>query len=403
MLVHSFTEYSPMDYLKIDMANSFGENLDKQLFEERIAWFDAQEDLESLVEKAEEPPLFYGALQAYRDAQQGKPIGFPISLDACSSGLQILSVLIGCRKSAKLCGVSPTGKREDAYTTLYGHMLKTLGTDSNIARSDTKDAIMTSLYSSTAIPKQVFGEGKQLEVFYETMETRCTGAWELNKALQGLWNGDTLSHDWVLPDGYNAVVPVMGQHTEYVQVMNQPISVELNLNIPQRQGRSISPNIVHSIDGMMVREIVQRASITSSQKFRVRTALKAASVSGAKTYNGEMVQKLWDLYKASGYLSSRILEYIMPNNGGLVKASVILDLIDTLPSRPFEVMPIHDCFRVHPNYGNDLRRQYNRVLSDIAKSDMLTFIARQLNPSMGRAKKIDDLQYEILNSDYTLS
>jgi len=402
MLVHTFTEYTPEEYLKIDMANSFGDGLDKKNFEDRIKWFDSQTDLESLVEQAEEPPLFYGALRAYRKHQKGEPIGFPISLDACSSGLQILSVLIGCRKSARLCGVSPTGNREDAYTTLYGEMLKVLGTDSNIERSDTKQAIMTSLYSSTAIPKQVFGEGEQLKVFYSTMETKCTGAWELNKALQGLWNSNTLSHDWILPDNYHAVVPVMGQHTEYVQVMNQPVSVELNLNIPQKKGRSISPNIVHSIDGMIVREMVQRASIDSSKKRRIKLALNAAKTA-TKSKNDKMVQRLWDLYTASGFLSSRILEYITPNNGGLVKASVILKLIDTLPARPFQIMPIHDCFRVHPNYGNDLRRQYNQVLSDIAKSDMLTFIARQLNPSMGRAMKIDNLHAEILNADYTLS
>jgi hypothetical protein len=77
--------FSPREYLKIDIANSYG--LDKKTWDERIAWFDENEEqLDKLLPKAEEPALFYAGIQAYRDVQAGLPIGYPISLDATASG-----------------------------------------------------------------------------------------------------------------------------------------------------------------------------------------------------------------------------------------------------------------------------------------------------------------------------
>lgn len=77
--------YTGLEYLKIDIANNFG--LDKLLFSERIEWFNENEpDLLSLVQQAEEPQLMYAGILAYNDYLEGKPSGYPVSLDACSSG-----------------------------------------------------------------------------------------------------------------------------------------------------------------------------------------------------------------------------------------------------------------------------------------------------------------------------
>lgn len=63
---------------------------------------------------------------------------------------------------------------------------------------------------------------------------------------------------------------------------------------------------------------------------------------------------------------------------GLFDDEVIRDLVRSLPEKPFTVISIHVCFRVHPNHGNDLRRQYNQILSEIAASDMLAFLVSQV-------------------------
>lgn len=59
-------------------------------------------------------------------------------------------------------------------------------------------------------------------------------------------------------------------------------------------------------------------------------------------------------------------------------------------------------FRCHPNYGNDLRRQYLRILHDLARSELLADIASQLMGYPVSVTKKDDFADEILCSDYAL-
>lgn len=138
----AITEFSGIEYLKIDVASNFG--LDKKNWGDRIAWTDKHEkDLESLTKTAKTPALFWASVQAYRAVQAGLPTGYPISLDATASGLQILACLTGCRQSASLCNIVSTGDREDAYTLMYEAMCKISGTSATITQLQAKQCIMT--------------------------------------------------------------------------------------------------------------------------------------------------------------------------------------------------------------------------------------------------------------------
>lgn len=393
----TLSTFTGLEYLKIDIASHFG--LDKLDWQDRINWVDEREDrLEQLLPQSEEPALYHAAVAAYRAAQRGEPVSHPISLDAASSGLQLLAVLSGCEDSARLCGVVSTGHREDAYmviTEAMGHGAK---------RADSKRAIMTSLYSSQAIPKEVFGEGEMLQIFYKTMETMAPGAWELNFGLQQLWQPYALSHDWIMPDNFHVHVPVESKVTQFVQVFNAPVAVELKVNQGTREGRSISPNIVHSIDGMIVREMHRRCTFDPNQMMRILKVLNCTEKVGTRTTEPDdvMVMRLWELYKASGFLSARILDHLCPENFGHVNQGMIYDLVFSMPEEPFPVISIHDCFRVHPNHGNDIRRQYNQLLSEIAASDMLAFIASQVTGQHVTVTKRGNIASKILEADYAL-
>lgn len=136
----TFQTFTGADYLRIDAANAFG--LDKLDWDDRIIWFNENEHrLDSLVEKAEEPAMFYASIQAYSKAKRKEVINYPISLDATASGMQILSLLAGCEKSARLCNVVFNGKRMDAYTALYDIMMDVLGETGQIRREDVKKAV----------------------------------------------------------------------------------------------------------------------------------------------------------------------------------------------------------------------------------------------------------------------
>ena len=135
-------KFSGKQYLMIDIANNFG--LDKINWDARLDWVLRRVDkLEDFLKQADEPALFFAGVQAFRKAQAGEPSGYPISLDACSSGLQILSCLAGDRNAAKLCGVVSTGDRENAYNTIFEEMQRRSGSETIIDPDKVKKAVMT--------------------------------------------------------------------------------------------------------------------------------------------------------------------------------------------------------------------------------------------------------------------
>jgi hypothetical protein len=404
-------KFTGKEYLFIDIANSFG--LDKLTWDERLKWACENEyQFHNLVSKAKDPAMFYAGTQAWHKTRCGEATGYPISLDATSSGLQILAALTGDRRAASICNVIDTGKREDAYTVVYDEMVKRimlrLGLQAgNIDREKTKQAVMTSLYGSVAVPKEVFGEGVQLKIFYEVMNELAPAAWELNEAFLAFWNPTALSHDWVLPDNFHVHVKVMRSEKEVVHFMNEPYDTFYSVNAPTEEGRSLGANTIHSIDGMIVREMARRCNYNPDDVLRV--------IAGFNTEDGtrgmgigrkcdQMVQILWDHYLSSGYLSARILEHLDAGNSGLVNEQVIWELIDSLPEKPFQMIAVHDCFRVLPNYANDLRTQYNLQLSLIAKSNLLQALLRQITGHKLNIGKLDpNLWKDIPNTNYALS
>jgi hypothetical protein len=61
-------------------------------------------------------------------------------------------------------------------------------------------------------------------------------------------------------------------------------------------------------------------------------------------------------------------------------------------------------FRCHPNYGNDLRQQYNQILSELTGADVLTSIVNQIQPELGSAYIDLGLNpADVLQANYSLS
>ena len=397
--------FTGLEYLKIDIANHFGH--DKLDWDDRIAWFDANEStLGQNYLKAAEPALAYAAIKAYDDVLEGKPIGYMISLDATSSGLQLLAALTGDRSAAQLCNVVNTGHREDAYTLIYQWMLSKIQDTAKISREKAKDAVMTSLYGSTAVPRQVFGEGALLKTFYDTMHTLAPAAWELNEAFLAMWDNDAYENSWVLPDNFHVNIKVMNQVRETVHFQNQPFDVFYKINAPVKEGRSLRANTIHSIDGMIVREMTRRCDYKPEVVAKLRRIIDKGNVSATSlvTKDDEMVVTLWQNFKKSRYLSARILDHVNLDNIGHIRTQDLTDLLDSLPDKPFKVISIHDCFRCLPHYGNDLRTQYNHQLKLIAKSNLLGDLISQIMGSNVHIGKLDPtLWKDIESTNYALS
>lgn len=401
--------FTAIENLKIDISNNFGN--DKLDWLPRIEWFDANESqLESLVPQADEPALYHAGVMAYRAVTRGEAIGYPVAFDATNSGMQILACLTGCRRTASLCNVIDVGRRVDGYMEIYQGMLNNTGGAAKIDRKEVKSAVMTAFYGSEAIPKQVFGEGALLRVFEHTMETMAPGAWQLNQFFLDIWDASVTAYSWVLPDNFHVHTKVMVKECETVHFLDKPYDTYREVQGTKEKGRSLSANTVHSIDGMIVREMVRRCNYSDAKVKLLLSHITAvkmgALVCGKAPPNDKdtmLVATLWDHYKKTGFLSARIIDCLHMHNMHMVDHDVILDLLTSLPAKPFQVLTVHDCFRCLPTYVNDLRMQYNILLSMLAKSDLLTFIVAQIRGKHQQFGKVEDLSAEILQANYSLS
>jgi hypothetical protein len=323
---------------------------------------------------------------------------------------QILSCLIGDASAAKLCGVIDTGKREDLYTNVYKEMCSVLGSEGTIQREDVKQAIMTSLFGSEDVPVRVFKTNEVLNVFYQTMEKMLPYAWELNIAFLNMWDATVYSYDWILPDNFHVHIAVEGKIYEEVTFLEEKYSIPKKVNKPSKYGRSISANCCHSIEGLIVRELVRRCSYDPVQKDNAYLALfhygKETALHEPEEQSDDlkMVITLWKHYKKTGFLSARIIDHITNETTRYVDRDVVVALIDSFPVKPFRVLTVHDCVRVLPSYGNDVRKQYNLLLQEIAKSNLLSCVVSQILKREVEIGKGDENMWQNIHvANYALS
>lgn len=193
------------------------------LFEERIQWATEHlDELESLADEAECQPLYLKAVMALRKAQKGIPTGHLVELDACCSGLQVLSAITGCTSGAAMCGLVDPEIRADAYTTVTQLMTGVLQGQNitvDVSRKQAKEAVMTVLYGSKAKPVEIFGKDTpELAAFYEVVMTYAPGAWDALQESIKAWQPYSLQHSWIMPDGFHAKVKVMVKREVRIEV-----------------------------------------------------------------------------------------------------------------------------------------------------------------------------------------
>ena len=309
--------------LYIAIANHAG--MGHLTWKDRHIWARNQ-NLDSIEWK--EPILGRKAVRALMATQQCIETGYVMSLDATSSGLQVMAALSGCVQTATHVNMVNPDKRVDAYNTIAIEMSKHLSKP--VPRKIIKEAAMTHFYNSRARPKRLLSD-IELEAFYAVIEGFLPGADRVMDAINECWNSGTDSHSWVMPDGHHVYVPV-------VEAINGVYSDEQFGDIPLRwlhqttsdNYRSLCPNIIHSVDGYVAREMIRRCN--------------------------------------------------------------------------FQLSHVHDCFVFNPNHLQKVTKTYREIMAEIATSDLLQDILRQITGDTTYSfSKEEDLSQYILNSSYMLS
>ena len=206
---------------------------------------------------------------------------------------------------------------------------------------------MTHFYGSKAEPRAAFGEDTpQLAAFYKTIETLLPGADMLNHDLLSLWQPTALSHDWTLPDGFDVKIKVMVSQEHAVTFLDRAYTVTTYVNQAKESGLSMGANIVHSIDGMVVREMGRRCNYNPDTISELHRLLHISS-GGKSTLRQQDLEllRLLECTDASGFMSLVIAEYLDESNLGHLNPAhrqQLITLIESLPDRSFHLIAIHD-------------------------------------------------------------
>ena len=410
-------EFTGFQYLLIDAANAFGN--DKMLFEARIQWArERLEVLEDLAMDAETPALFIKAVSAIRKAQAKQPTGHLVAMDACCSGIQIMSTLTGCIDGARATGLVDPDVRSDAYSEQTSRMQGILGTHFTVSRKDAKDALMTSFYGSKKKPKEIFGEATpELAAFYQAGQAMAPGAFELLQDLLDSWQPFALAHEWKLPDGYDARVKVMEKQECRIEVDELDHATFTYLyyeNQGTEKGLSNVANVIHSVDAFILREMIRRCNHggLNLQAYSdwIEAALLERSFSEPEVRTpliGEH-QYFLEQYTRSGMHTAAILPWLNAANVHDLPTELLHALKSMLNTmvryKAFPLITIHDSFAAHANNVNWVRHWYKEILAELADSHLLDDLLSQLHGMPGHFTKLsNNLSTYIRNSNYALS
>lgn len=388
--------YSGKNYLYIHIANTYGK--DKDLFEDRIDWVAANErNLEQMIREADEPRQMDTAVRTLRKAQQGLSTGSMCALDAINSGSQIMSALMGCKTGAEATGLVDTGERPDAYQLLQDVMNQVLtdqGITVEVSRQHLKDAFMKWLYGSSMEPKIIFGiETPQYYAFFKAMKKIVPGAVMLRDVLIKCFNSYQLIHEYTLDDGFRVVLPTTVKKKYEMKIPSWE-GVQYNLIFDKVEAIEhsvfLAANVIHSLDGLIVREMCRRCNydldkVAAVYKYLCRMTKGAPVVCRKKFVSLNLIDKLDGL--------------------DMNTMCRLRDLCaDVLRWDSSPLVAVHDSFKAHFNQMNKVRYWYKELLAEFAESDMLERILFQLTgQELHIPRECTNLADYIRKSNYCLS
>lgn len=302
-----------------------------------------------------------------QQALDSEKTGIFIGADANASGIQLMSMLKGCRTSAASVGLTA---HNDFY--VLADQMAQLEVEGD-SRKVFKQCSMQHFYGGVKTPRELLGE-ENLPKFYETLKTIAPGCQTLLEELQAIYWA-TPVFEWHLPDGFHVQQPVI--ETQRIEVTlphnsNVKFGYAYKTLVKRDQGLEMAANVVHSVDGYVARELIFRAANGEKNDEllpKLSHAIKSASNNGK--------HECFSLYKL---LNTPQKMWPMLGLEFLQKAYKYCLGFNALPS--FDVISIHDDFKCHPNFLGHVKMLYAFILADIAESNLIKNIVEEINPNV---------------------
>lgn len=264
-------------------------------------------------------------------------------------------------------------------------------------------------YGSVAVPKELFGD---LVRYYEQAFLNIApGAAELLPEMLNAWDPTKLVNQWTQADGFEVVIPVMDTKSTRIQVDElggASITVEYKENMPLDFSASLVANAIHSVDALIVRNMIRRCSYnkpqTESVLYVLETLLDAGNEPCAMT--DKHIIKYVSLAQRFNWIDPVIISFIDMTNINQLPNWYAIRLIKLIKMMlvypPFDLLTVHDAFRCHPVNGNAVRYWYKEILAEISESNILSCIMSDILGVKGTYPKLGNIGDLIRQSNYSL-
>lgn len=268
--------------LKLDIANLAG--LDKTTTANKLDWFsDAEKSILkiamlgkldrrlSICKELDKPIRFLSACIAYKNALDDKPIGYMASIDSTASGCQLSALLTRDKLAAKYTNLTNENKRYDIYSEVAKEFYRLIGEANPFKylsdRKRFKEAVMISGYNGKVAVERNFDKS-EIPLFYQAYNNVCSGMVELTDFINKAYIDNYMKPYmcWTMPDGFEVVCPQTKGIFKNLKTSQFSCMFKYNIIAPDidTNKRSLAPNIVHSIDAYVCRELLRRTRYVDS-------------------------------------------------------------------------------------------------------------------------------------------
>jgi hypothetical protein len=177
-------------------------------------------------------------------------------------------------------------------------------------------------------------------------------------------------------------------------------------NVGSEKGLAVAANAVHAIDGFLVRELVRRCNYDRNHLVFINDLLDLHSLNVCRS---SVTHPMEHTAMEHQFISLRGIEAINRDNVlefSLCYRDELSKLVKEVLSKPsFDVLTIHDEFKCHPKYMNQMREAYMTILAELADSNVGQTVISEIrnDPSYTITKLSNDLGDKIMKAEYFLS
>lgn len=142
----------------------------------------------------------------------------------------------------------------------YGGMEKQLMDNIDTIKDDVR-------YAGKYTIRDLFPEDKKegaYKIVVDTLTELAPGAVKLMNLIYAFNDADKTKYSWVMPDGFKVettattTVVHKGFYVDLEHKVTRSVSIEAKVEYNTRFNRSLAPNVIHSIDAYIAREVIRR-------------------------------------------------------------------------------------------------------------------------------------------------